>query len=457
MLSMVLVESRLVVPGDDAATFNNIMANELLFRIGVAQGLIMYPSVVILSLALYAILRTANRNLALLALLCRLGEAILGGLSVLGSLVALLLLNGEDYSAAFETEQLQALVGLFLDVGSAALPIVFVFLSLGSIVFCYLFFQTRYVPRVLAALGVFSYLLSLIWSFVSILLPDHASLMVFGAPAILFEVVFGFWLMIKGANIQPSRSGQRGRDTSPPARDTCDQADEGGTADADALVRPASTAHGGPWVEVEEETCKYRYGRLFRVIEAKLRFRRPDGRMSDLRTRVNFERGDAVGVLLYDSERDDVILVRQFRYPVYAGLDPEEREGDGARKAWLLEIVAGIVDEGGAVKEVAHRELLEEAGYRVEGELKPLTTIYPSPGGTSERIHLFLGEVDRHQRAARRGGIAAEGEYTQVEVLLVHEAMDMIDRGEIRDAKTLIALQYLARLEARSVNVGNLL
>jgi ADP-ribose pyrophosphatase len=150
-----------------------------------------------------------------------------------------------------------------------------------------------------------------------------------------------------------------------------------------------------------------------------------------------------------------VILVRQFRYPVYAGLLPEEREGDGAKQAWLLEIVAGIVDERGAVKEVAHRELLEEAGYRVEGELQPLTTIYPSPGGTSERIHLFLGEVDRRQRAARRGGIAAEGEYTQVAVLLVREAMDMIDKGEIRDAKTLIALQYLALLKARSTNVGN--
>ena len=200
----------------------------------------------------------------------------------------------------------------------------------------------------------------------------------------------------------------------------------------------------GSWVKILDQVEDYSFGKLFRIIRATLQYRRFDGRMSDPVTRINFERGDAVGVLLYDPHDDAVILVRQFRYPVYAGLAPDEREGDSAKQAWLLEIVAGVVDEGRTIKEVANKELLEEAGYKIKGELRPITTFYPSPGGTSERVYLFLGEVDRRRRIGEGGGIAAEGEDTQVVVLPFREAVDMIARGEICDAKTIIALQYLA-------------
>jgi ADP-ribose pyrophosphatase len=203
-----------------------------------------------------------------------------------------------------------------------------------------------------------------------------------------------------------------------------------------------------PWVKILDQVEDYSFGKLFRVIRATLQYRRFDGRMSEPITRINFERGDAVGVLLYDPQDDVVLLVRQFRYPIYARLDPHEREGDGAKQAWLLEIVAGVVDEGRTVKEVAYKELLEEAGYQVRGDLQPIATIYPSPGGTSERIHLFLGEVDRGQRVGKGGGIAAEGEDTQVVVLPFREAMEMVTRGDICDAKTIIALQHLALLKA---------
>ena len=170
--------------------------------------------------------------------------------------------------------------------------------------------------------------------------------------------------------------------------------------------------------------------------------------MSDPVTRINFERGDSVGMLLYDPQDDAVVLVRQFRYPVYASLDPAEHSDDDAKQAWILEIVGGVQDAGRTVKDVAHKELLEEAGYRVKGDLQPITKIYPSPGGTSECIHLFLGEVDHRQRASKGDGVAAEGEDTQIVVLPFHEAMDMVTRGEIRDAKTIAALQHLALLKA---------
>ncbi len=207
-----------------------------------------------------------------------------------------------------------------------------------------------------------------------------------------------------------------------------------------------------PWVKVLDQVEDYRFDERFRVVRATLQYRRFDGQMSDPVTRINFDRGDSVGVLLYDPQDDAVILVRQFRYPVYASLNPDEREGDGTKRAWLLEIVAGVVDEDQTIKEVAHRELLEEAGYEVKGELQPIiATIYPSPGGSSEHIHLFLGEVDRRQRAGKGGGIAAEGEDTQIVVFPFREAMEMVARGEICDAKTIIALQHLALIKAGNI------
>jgi ADP-ribose pyrophosphatase len=213
------------------------------------------------------------------------------------------------------------------------------------------------------------------------------------------------------------------------------------------LSDPPRPDDGSLWVKILDLSDDYSFGELFRVVRARLRYRRFDGRMSDPVTRINFERGDSVGVLLYDPQDDAVVLVRQFRYPVYASLDPAERAGDGARQAWILEMVAGVQDAGLTVTGVAHKELMEEAGYKVKEGLRPITTIYPSPGGTSERIHLFLGEVDQRRRAGEGGGVVAEGEDTQIVVLPFHEAMAMVARGEIHDAKTIIALQHLALLK----------
>ncbi len=203
-----------------------------------------------------------------------------------------------------------------------------------------------------------------------------------------------------------------------------------------------------PRVKILDHTTEYSFGDLFRVVRARLQHRRFDGSMSELITRINFERGDSVGVLLYDPQDDAVILVRQFRYPVYASLNPEQQAGDGVKKAWILEIVAGMVDEGWTVTEVANKELLEEAGFALKGRLQPITTIYPSPGGSSERIPLYLAEVDYRSRVAAGGGVAAEGEEIQIVVLPFHEAMDMVASGEICDAKTIIALQHLALQKA---------
>ena len=207
----------------------------------------------------------------------------------------------------------------------------------------------------------------------------------------------------------------------------------------------------GAWVKILDLVEDYSFGSIFRVIRTTLRHRRFDGHMSEEITRINIDRGDSVGVLLYDPDEDVVLLTRQFRYPVYASIDPDIVKEGGAKQAWLLEVVAGIIDPGHSAVEIASKELMEEAGYVVQGGLRPIATIYPSPGWTSERIYLFLGLVDHKDRLTAGGGLPSEGEDIQVESLSFQESMMMIARGEVSDAKTIIALQHLASLKSRGV------
>jgi len=101
VLNGIFIDSKLIVSGNDAATANNIMANDLLFRTGIVSILILYASVVVLSWSLYIILKTVNKNLALLAMLLRLAEAVLGGAIVLISFIVLQLLNGGYCHSAY--------------------------------------------------------------------------------------------------------------------------------------------------------------------------------------------------------------------------------------------------------------------------------------------------------------------------------------------------------------------
>jgi hypothetical protein len=197
------IDSKLIVTGNDALTANNILANDLLFRIGIASILILYACVVVLSWALYVILKPVNKNLALLGMLLRAGEAILGAATVLIDFIVLQLLNGKGFSTVFGTEQLQALAGVFLGVRTAGLDIVLLFVGLGGALFCYLFFTSKYVPRLLAGWGIFTYLSMIVLSLISILFPNHPVMIeiVLYSQGALFEVIFGFWLLFKGVKV----------------------------------------------------------------------------------------------------------------------------------------------------------------------------------------------------------------------------------------------------------------
>ena len=199
-----LVESKLIVSGNDAATAHNILAHESLFRIGIVLVLTIYASVVVASWALFVILRTVHKNLALLGLLLRSAEAIVGATTVLISFAVLLVLEGGGSPSALEPERMQALAGRFIDVRTAGLDVVLVFTGLGATVFCVLLLRSRYIPQPLAAWGIFTYVSMLGLALVSILFPDHPLMLanvLYGVGA-LFELVLGLWLLFKGVDLQ---------------------------------------------------------------------------------------------------------------------------------------------------------------------------------------------------------------------------------------------------------------
>ena len=207
-ITWIFVYSRLIAAGNVTVTASNIMANELLFRIGIASDLMIAVSGIVLSLALYIILKPVNRNLALFALCLKMADAVLAAVTVSLSFLALQMITGDAYLTAGNPEQVQELIGLFLGVHAAASTIPMVFTSLGFIVFFYLFLRSKYIPGLLAGFGIFSYALLLFSSFVTIFgaKPAMALLGNFDiicfAPSCLFELIIGLWLLLKGLDVR---------------------------------------------------------------------------------------------------------------------------------------------------------------------------------------------------------------------------------------------------------------
>lgn len=169
----------------------------------------------------------------------------------------------------------------------------------------------------------------------------------------------------------------------------------------------------------------------FRINRYHLKFELYEGGWSKPIVREVFERGVAAAVLLYDPERDQVVLVEQFRVGAL---------GD-KRSPWLLEIVAGIIEEGESPADVAKRETLEEAGLPVK-KLMPITKYWVSPGGCTETVDLFCAIVDASD-AGGVHGLDDEAEDINVVPMAAEEAFKKVRCGEICNAPTIIALQWL--------------
>jgi ADP-ribose pyrophosphatase len=170
---------------------------------------------------------------------------------------------------------------------------------------------------------------------------------------------------------------------------------------------------------------------VFRIEELTLRHERFDGSMSDDIVRLVLNRGDSVALLLTDVENSYVLLCEQFRAPTC-------EKGPG----WLLELPAGMLEKGEDAAECARRETMEEIGYSVR-DLNRIACVYLSPGGSSERIHIFHADVTAKDAVAEGGGLKEEGEDIRLVRMPVADALAKARNGEIQDAKTLIGLQWL--------------
>ena len=172
---------------------------------------------------------------------------------------------------------------------------------------------------------------------------------------------------------------------------------------------------------------------FFAVETLTLRHRLFEGGWSQRFQRELFQRGDAVGVLPWDPVSDEVVLIEQFRVGAIRDED----------SPWMLELIAGSVAPEEPDALVAHREAEEEAGCRVD-RLEPIATFYPSAGACSEQIRLFIGEATvTHPGTVK--GLDIEHEDILVHQIPRNAALEMLDRNEINNGHTLIALQWLAR------------
>ncbi|MFY9287450.1 MAG: NUDIX domain-containing protein [Alphaproteobacteria bacterium] len=171
----------------------------------------------------------------------------------------------------------------------------------------------------------------------------------------------------------------------------------------------------------------------FRVDRYRLQHERFDGGMSQPFTREVFHRSKQVaGVLLFDPQHDKVVMIEQFRAgPLLAGEYP-----------WLLEIPMGMVDANETPEQAARREALEESGCDV-AELHAIGTFFSSPGGTSEQIVLFAGRTTA-PKDGEVHGLSNEQEDIKVHVLDATKAIGLLYSNKIRDAQTLVAMQWFA-------------
>ncbi|MEW5975254.1 MAG: NUDIX hydrolase [Acidobacteriota bacterium] len=171
-----------------------------------------------------------------------------------------------------------------------------------------------------------------------------------------------------------------------------------------------------------------------RIEKSRLRFEKFDRDLSQEVELGHYHRGDAVGVLIYDPGLDRVLLIRQFRFAAFA------KTGDG----WLTECVAGMLHEGESPEEAARREVLEETGLLL-ARADLLTCYFPSPGGCSDQVYLYLGTVVDPSQPVGAGGLNDEGEDIEVFWLPLSEALHLAETATIQDAKTLIGVGLLAR------------
>lgn len=187
-----------------------------------------------------------------------------------------------------------------------------------------------------------------------------------------------------------------------------------------------------PDIEIVDRKTAYKG---FLTIDVyRLRHKKFDGTWTDvLPPREVCDRGPAVAVLLYDPDRDTLVMIEQFRVGSAAAAGP----------AWMTEIVAGMVSDGETPEEVARREAMEEAGCAIQ-EIEPICDYFVSPGAFTEQVHVYCGRVDSRGLKAT-GGLEEEHEDIRIMVLPTDEVIGMLDDNRLRNSVAIIAVGWLAR------------
>ena len=159
-------------------------------------------------------------------------------------------------------------------------------------------------------------------------------------------------------------------------------------------------------------------------------FLRKDGKWVTQKREV-YNRGNGAGILLYNKEQKTIILTRQFRLPAYL---------NGSETGMIIEVCAGMLDQDHP-EQCIIRETEEETGYRIKSVQK-IMEAYMSPGAITEILHLFIGEYDASMKVHDGGGLEHEQEEIEIIEMIFYDAYQMIATGEIKDAKTILLLQY---------------
>jgi GDP-mannose pyrophosphatase NudK len=169
----------------------------------------------------------------------------------------------------------------------------------------------------------------------------------------------------------------------------------------------------------------------FPLRKVKYELQKKDGSVEEL-TREVYETANAATVLLYNKEKKTVVLTRQFRLPAYLNKHPT---------GMMLETCAGIVEENEDPTAGIIREIEEETGYKISNP-KKIFELYSTPGSVLELLHYFVAEYKQEQKIGEGGGLDEDSEDIEVLEMPFEEAFIKIRNGEIKDAKTVILLQY---------------
>lgn len=180
---------------------------EIKFRLAQTIDIIMFIAVIWASWAQYLVTKTINKNFALVALLFRFGEGLLGFVATIITLAVIAVLKNPEFSTVFQDEQLHTLASIFVKISGSMWDVLLIIMGIGATIFMYLFYVSNYVPKWLVLWGLFTYISMVVYGFSNIVLLNPPQVLsYFMMPGAFFEITFGLWLLIKGIDIQPDKN-----------------------------------------------------------------------------------------------------------------------------------------------------------------------------------------------------------------------------------------------------------